>query len=211
MMGSRLTWQEESILTIWKDVMELMENPVPDRDLIVLLDWAKQAGFPEDPEEAFSLQAWESLGAILWDALRQGDTSVSPLVATWGVIDPVLNMGTEGNREETEEGSGVSEKSTSGTCSTLTPSPKLPRAKFPSPANLECRGAPQQAGVTRPPPFAPVCPAVCTSPAPGPGQPAESQQTASITVPPAPLCPWGLCSRRLYGPLSGSSAARCKF
>ena len=35
MMGSQFTRQEESILTIWKDVVELMDNPIPDSDLIV--------------------------------------------------------------------------------------------------------------------------------------------------------------------------------
>lgn len=56
MMGSCLSRQEESILSIWKSVLETLEKPIPDGDLITLMPWAKPAGFPDDPKEAFSLE-----------------------------------------------------------------------------------------------------------------------------------------------------------
>ena len=198
MMGSQLTRQEESR----KSVLETLDKPIPDSDLIAL------AGFPDDPKEAFSQGKWGSLGDCLWDVLREADTSVSPLTVTWEFMNLVMSTGVGDSRRKTRK--GVSGKSSSlGTSRTLTPLPEPPWVKYPSPkdyekpvypsprdfvkptypspARLERMGAPEEAGAARSSPFAPLSLWVSLpSPAPKSGQPTGNQQSAGTTIPSAP-------------------------
>ena len=107
-----------------------METPVPDSDLVSSLNWAKECGFSDDPEVAFSTAAWGKLGDCLWDALWAGDTLGSPLVVHWGVANWSMREG----EEEDEEGSEILEKLwSSGTSCTVIPCPEPPWVNHLSP------------------------------------------------------------------------------
>lgn len=93
------------------------------------------------------------LGDHLWDALLGGDTSVSSLIGTWGIIIGSMTGGTpsgsemhEGSEsgqvsEQGEEGSvfqsgngqAYAEAPLSVTFSGNLPSPETPRVRYPSP------------------------------------------------------------------------------
>lgn len=59
-----------------------MKTVVSDEDLCVLLAWARDQGFSDDAEAAFSLSTWQILGEHLWDTLWRGDASLGPLINT---------------------------------------------------------------------------------------------------------------------------------
>lgn len=80
-----------------------MKTPISDEDLYVQLAWVRERGFSDNAEVAFSPSTWQILGEHLWDTLRRGDASLSPLINTWGIVNRNMTGGTSQSSEVPEE------------------------------------------------------------------------------------------------------------
>lgn len=85
-----------------------MKIPVCDEVLRALLAWARDRGFSDDTDVAFTPAAWGTLGNHLWNATRRGNVSDSSLISTSAIINRNITGRTPQNSEaRDEEGSAL--------------------------------------------------------------------------------------------------------
>ncbi|KAM6275310.1 uncharacterized protein M6G45_000829 [Spheniscus humboldti] len=91
-MGSQLTKEEESILCIFKKLLEKRGIKYDDYTLRLLLAWLKRKGIPPDSAAVFQKETWDKAGDLLWDAATRGDENAKVVLTTWRLVTDTLKQ-----------------------------------------------------------------------------------------------------------------------
>ncbi|KAK4810631.1 LOW QUALITY PROTEIN: hypothetical protein QYF61_007368 [Mycteria americana] len=91
-MGATMSAEENSVVTVFKKILEKRGIKYDETQLRMLLAWLKGRGVAPELTEVFETCTWETAGQVLWYAATRGDSSATGLLTTRRLVTDSLKQ-----------------------------------------------------------------------------------------------------------------------